>query len=199
MDWYARFEAERVRVMATYGLRAAVGGFATGTPEWEQFAHFLPAIESAYQHGGVLTLHEYSAPTMDYGVGSALPERSAHSDRGVLTLRYRWWYEEVLIPRGLVVPLVISEAGIDGMIRNHPGPEGRGWRDFADYWRKQGLGRDKRKVYIRQLAWYDRELQQDDYVIGCTIFTAGAQSSSWATFDITRILRHLAAYLVSQK
>ena len=48
---------------------------------------------------------------------------------GPLTLRYRWWYEEFLKPRGLVIPLVISEAGVDGVVANRPA-RGRGWRDF---------------------------------------------------------------------
>ena len=48
MDWYARFEAERVRQLAQYGLRAAVGGFSTGVPELDEFVLFVPAIEEAY-------------------------------------------------------------------------------------------------------------------------------------------------------
>ena len=198
MEWYARFEAERVRVMAANGLRAAVGGFSTGTPEWDEFEQFLPAIQAVSRYGGILTLHEYGAPTLDSGVGMALPGRQAHPDRGVLTLRYRWWYEALLLPRGLAVPLVISEAGIDGTIASRVGPEGKGWQDFADYWSQQKLGQDKVGAYIRQLAWYDHELQRDDYVVGCAIFTAGAPSGSWDSFDITSILRHLATYVISQ-
>ena len=47
MEWYARFEAERVRQLAQYGLRAAVGGFSTGVPELNEFELFVPAIEAA--------------------------------------------------------------------------------------------------------------------------------------------------------
>ncbi|MCZ7668952.1 MAG: hypothetical protein M5U34_18030 [Chloroflexi bacterium] len=50
MDWYARFEAERVRLLAQHGLKAAVGGFAAGVPEMDEFALFLPAIEAAIEH-----------------------------------------------------------------------------------------------------------------------------------------------------
>ena len=41
MEWYARFEAERVRQLAQYGLRAAVGGFSTGVPELNEFELFV--------------------------------------------------------------------------------------------------------------------------------------------------------------
>lgn len=198
IEWLAAFEAERVRVMAQHGLRAAVGAFSTGVPEWEDFRTFLPAVEAAYRHGGILTLHEYDAPTMQRSVGMALPGMSARSDSGTLLLRYRWWYEDLLRPRGIVVPLVISEAGVDGGIPNRPGPRGLGWRDFTGYWGDQGLGTDGVRMYLDQLAWYDAELRRDDYVVGCAIFTAGAMGSDWASFDVTDILRDIGAYMVAE-
>ena len=141
MEWYAAFEAERVRVMAQHGLRTAIGGFSTGVPEWEDLVAFLPAIRVAKDHGGILTLHEYDAPTMDRSVGMGLPDRPGQPHRGVLTLRYRWWYEELLKPQGLAIPLVISEAGVDGLVSNRPGPaDGRGWLDFCDYWASRVWG-----------------------------------------------------------
>ncbi len=195
MGWYAAFEAERVRLLAEQGFRAAVGGFATGVPEWDEFLMFLPAIEAVMQHGGILTLHEYGAPTMNYLVGTPLPGWPGHSDRGVLALRYRWWYEEILIPRGLVVPLIISEAGIDGitMAGQRPGPDGLGWQDFGGYWEQVGLPGGA-EGYVRQLAWYDSELQRDDYVIGFTIFTAGG-GEGWRSYEVNDILPRLARYV----
>ena len=198
MWWYAAFEAERVRLLAQHGLKAAVGGFATGVPEWDEFIAFLPAIEAAKQYGGILTLHEYGAPTIDYLVGSPLPGQPGYANRGVLALRYRWWYEDILAPRGLVVPLVISEAGIDGTIMSgqRPGPDGYGWQDFGGYWVEQGRqgGFDG---FIDQLSWYDDQLRQDDYVIGFTVFTAGAVGH-WENYDITKHLPTLAFYVAEK-
>jgi hypothetical protein len=199
MAWYARFEAERTRRMAEHGLRAAIGGFATGTPEWDEFADFFPAIEVALAHGGILTLHEYAAPTLDYRFGEAMPGHPAYPDRGLLLLRYRWWYEDFLKPRGLAIPLVISEGGIDGQVQQDLAPPGLGWRDFAKYWARQGMGKDGALAYVQQLAWYDRQLQQDDYVIGAAIFTAGSPRGHWPSFDITAILPSLADHVVSQQ
>lgn len=199
MDWYARFEMERTRLMAEHGFRVAVGGFATGTPEWEEFAAFLPAIEAALAHDGILTLHEYSAPTLEHGLGQGLPGHPGQPDRGTLTLRYRWWYEDFLKPRGLVIPLVISEGGIDGQVWQDLTAPGLGWRDFTDYWTQQGMGPDGGQIYVDQLAWYDGELQKDDYVIGLTIFSAGSPSGQWKSFDVTNILPKLAEYIVTQR
>lgn len=199
LDWYAAFEAERARVMAEHGFRVAVGGFSAGVPEWEDFPAFLPAIAAAKKYGGIFTVHEYDAPTLDRSLGAGLPGRPHHPNRGALMLRYRWWYEDFLKPHGLVVPLVISEAGIDGAIGNRPGPSGRGWRDFATYWAEHGLGNDPVRAYIRQLAWYDAEVQKDEYVIGFAVFTAGVITDRWKSFDITDILRNLAIYVVNQR
>lgn len=197
MAWYARFEAERVRAMAEHGLRAAIGGFSAGVPEWEEFEAFLPAIRAAKEHGGILTLHEYDAPVMDRAMGAGLPGHPNHPDRGALALRYRWWYEEFLIPRDLVIPLVISEAGVDGLVGNRPGPpDAQGWRDFRGYWAEIGLGSDPLEAYLRQLDWYDRELQKDDYVIGWALFTVGAMNPDWESYDVTEYLRHIATRII---
>ncbi len=198
MDWYARFEAERVRELARYGFRAAIGGFSTGVPEMNEFVLFLPAIETAMQYGGILTLHEYSAPVITHGYGSALPGYPFHADRGSLTFRYRWYYEEILIPNNLVIPLVISEAGIDGVLGNRPGPAGKGWADFQEYAVAQGWGRNGTEAFINQLAWYDRGVRQDNYVLGFTVFTAGPVAQ-WGPYDIGPVLPRMADYIRSQR
>ncbi len=198
MIWYSRFEQERVRLMAEHGFRCAIGGFSTGVPELDEFQLFLPAIEAARQNGGILSLHEYGAPDMTFLYGSPLPGYDAYPDRGSLTFRYRWFYREILEPGDMVIPLVISEAGIDGIIGNRPGPSGLGWKDFQSYWEHQGLGRTGTEAIINQLAWYDAGVRQDGYVIGFTIFTAGG-INEWKSYDVNPILPELSDYAVSQR
>ena len=198
MPWYTRFEQERVRLLAQYGFKAAVGGFSTGVPEMDEFALFIPAIETAKQHQGILTLHEYGAPDMTFLYGAPLPGYPAYPDRGALNFRYRWYYREFLEPMDLVIPLVISEAGIDGIIGNRPGPEGFGWEDFGDYWVQQGWGRTGEEAFIRQLAWYDNGVRQDGYVIGFTVFTAGGHGH-WKRYDINSVLPEITDYVRSQQ
>ncbi len=41
----------------------------------------------------------------------------------------------------------------------------------------------RRGVGTRELAWYDAELQRDDYVKGAAIFAAAA-SPGWETYEI---------------
>lgn len=198
MDWYARFEAERVRQLAQHGLRAAVGGFSTGVPELDEFILFVPAIEEAQRHGGILTLHEYAAPDITFLFGDPLPGYPAYPDRGPLMFRYRWFYRDVLEPRGLVIPLVISEAGIDGILGNRPGPDGLGWQDFQEYWVAQGWGPDGQTAFLNQLQWVDNEARLDSYVIGYTLFTAGG-GRAWTSYELAPFLPRLAEYVISQK
>ncbi|MGH2536870.1 MAG: hypothetical protein ACRDHL_05710 [Candidatus Promineifilaceae bacterium] len=197
MIWYSRFEQERVRQMAQHGLRCAIGSFAAGVPEMDEFQLFLPAIDAAMQHDGILSLHEYAAPDMAYLYGGALPGFPSHPDRGSLTFRYRWFYGEYLEPGDMVIPLVISEAGVDGLIGNRPGPDGRGWLDFQHYWVSQGLGGTGVEAFLNQLAWYDAGVRQDGYVMGFTVFTAGA-IEEWRAYDITPILPQVADYVINQ-
>lgn len=199
MPWYARFEQERVREMARYGYRAAVGGFATGVPEMDEFALFLPAIRTALEHDGILSLHEYGAPTLDHLYGDPLPGYPSYPDRGSLAFRYRWYYRDILEPNGLTIPLVITEQGIDGIIGGRPGPNGLGWKDFQSYWVDLGIwGSNGVQAYINQLAWYDAGVRQDGFVIGFTIFTAGG-GDRWKTYDVNDILPQLAGYAESQR
>lgn len=174
MKQLAELEAERVRLLAREGIRSVVGNFGTGHPKLELWPHFFPALEAAGEHDGFLGLHEYSAPTMRFGV---------HGEGGWLTLRYRKAYRQHLIPAGLEVPLVITECGIDGMVQNHPGPKGKGWKDFIAYWEQQGMGSDGPGNYIEQLAWYDSELVKDDYVVGAAIFTM-TTTCKWQSYEI---------------
>jgi hypothetical protein len=198
MIWYSRFEQERCRLLAENGFRCAIGGFATGVPELDEFQLFLPAIDVANKLGGVLTLHEYSAPDMAYLYGSPLPGYPAYPDRGALTFRYRWFYREILEPADMVIPLIITEGGIDGIIGNRPGPQGTGWKDFQSYWEQQGLAETGEQAFINQLAWYDAGVRQDGYVIGFTIFTAGG-ISEWKRYDVNPILPELADYVIGQR
>ncbi|MBI3242418.1 MAG: hypothetical protein HYZ49_09010 [Chloroflexi bacterium] len=201
--WYAAFEAERACQMQALGLKAAIGGFSAGKPEYPDIAYFIPAIEAVQRCGGILTLHEYSSPVMQYGVDGGIPNAIHVEDAGALTLRYRYWYEGYLKPRGLVVPLVISEAGIDGGAgAGCPLSQGgHGWYSCIGDWQAMDQYRDMAawQIYMSQLSWYDSELRQDDYVLGFTVFTAGTSNNpDWRTFDINDMLVPMAVYMAGQ-
>lgn len=208
--WYAAFEAERACQMRDLGYRAAVGGFSTGVPEYDQMGDFLPALEAAYRCNGVFHLHEYNRPLLMCGVRShdanIIPGAPfMQVPAGPLTFRYRFWYELILKPRGLGgLPLILSEYGIDRVpvIRcEDPRPnDGFTWQDYADWWVLQGLGVTGAHAYVAQLAWADREMRHDQYVIGATTFTAGAGSPSnaWHRMDLREVFMPLAHYVAGQ-
>ena len=206
--WYAQFEAARACRMQSHGLRAAVGGFAAGTPEYGEMALFLPALEAAHRCGGIFTLHEGVYPIIGCGLvanqAGVIPDAPAlRVPAGSLMLRYRFWYEGWLKPRGLGgLPLVISELAVGAIDPRSPcnGPGGSAWKTFQDWWVQQGVGPDGPQAYVNVLAWYDAEIRNDTYVIGVTIFTAGAsnQSSGWEGYDLHDALVPLAYYAVGQ-
>jgi hypothetical protein len=176
MRWYTRFEQERVRLMSANGLHSAIGGFPPGVPEMHEFELFIPAIETAIEHQAILTIHEGDLGTGDlrYLYGSPLPGYPAYPDRGSGTFRYRWFYREFLEPANLVIPLVISEL------------------DFA------GWDHTNETDFLEQLKWYDQGVRQDGYVMGFTIFTAGASGFSMI-WDINHLVPELTDYVISQR
>lgn len=220
MGQYARFEIERMRLMADLGLRCVLGNFSTGYPEvqndnrlWEAF---LPAIERASEFGAVLGLHEYAAPWLWWFVGGYQAGSCDQSswfagpdDDGWLTLRYRKVYRQVFAPRGLLPPMAITELGLDRAGGGCPGMVTGNWRDVAewwagwdgsrdpiDYWRSGE--RDAGRYYADQLTWYDSYLRRDSYVIGATVFTFGP-TATWDRYGVsgTRIPGYLANYIQS--
>ena len=180
----AKLEVERVGLLAANGLRAVVGNFGTGQPPLEWWSAFRPALEAAQAHQGYLGLHEYSAPTIWFNTNrSPLDFGVAPTDEGWLTLRYRKVYRQHLIPWGLRLPLVITECGVDGLVTDRPGPPGKGWKDFAAFWAEMGMGPDAAGNYVEQLAWYDSQLQLDDYVLGATVFAMTA-FEEWRSYEL---------------
>jgi hypothetical protein len=187
MKRLADFEAERTRLLGERGIRSVIANFGTGQPPLELWQTFLPAVQAAQQYDGWLGLHEYSAPTIYYM--STAENRGRHpgvtpADSGWLTLRYRKVYNDILIPAGLRLPLVMTELGVDGYVQNRPGPpDARGWQDFQGFWAENGYGLWGPGAYVEQLVWYDEAMRQDDYVIGGCIY-AISPTAGWESYDI---------------
>ena len=182
MQWYAYFEKKRIEILAAHGHRACIGNFSTGMPpaEREVWEAFYPAIDAALANGGVLGLHEYSAPDMDWLFDYSGGE-------GWLTGRYRKVYRQFLIPDGRVIPLIITECGIDGGVLGNPDDINRGWRSYQS---PEG--------YFEQLKWYDSLLKEDSYVLGATIFSL--EIHNWGDFDISgRVFELLTDYVRSSR
>ncbi len=199
MAWYAQLEIERMRLMAELGLKCVIGNFATGSPDLSLWPAFLPALRAAKAYQAILGLHEYSCPWMWWMTGRyQINPDEDQGDEGWTTLRYRKIYRQFLIPSGLGnVPLVITECGIDPLVAPQPpGADSGTWKLLGSFWARHDNEPDKADYYFRQLVWYDRELQKDDYVVGATIFTWGSFGPPWQDFDVagTAVADKLVAY-----
>jgi len=160
------------------GFKLALLSYSTGVPEWEEMKAIVETgmFARAKQGGHVLALHEYGTP-MDVWFGEPIPPRQPHPQRGALCCRYRWWYDDFLVPRDEVIPLVITEAGtMTGM---------------------KELGLTPRQ-WVDQVIWYDERLREDPYVIGCHLFTLGPVHP-WADFNYIDAIDLLAERIIAIK
>jgi len=163
MRWYAEFEIERMALMQTRGLKCVIGNFAAGTPDLPLWTAFLPAIEAGIHNGALLGLRETSWPWKWWLTGK-YQMMPGEEDEGWSTLRYRQVYRQYLLPKGLQIPLVITECAISPEVSSLSATAGQ-----------QEQNAELRNYASRQLAWYETELSKDPYVLGMAI-------SSWERF-----------------
>jgi hypothetical protein len=206
--WYGAFEAARACQMQALGYRAAVGGFVAGAPEYHEMPWFLAGLEAAHRCDGIFTVHEGVSPVIGCGVftneANVIPGAPSFPGvtLGYMMLRYRFWYEGYLKPRGLGdLPLVISEVAMAGAVPHqwcNGEPASYTWRDYREWWVEQGFAPTGEAAFVKLMAWYDSELRKDPYVLGAAIFTAGGQGNRWSHMDVHEALIPLAEYVVAQ-
>jgi len=110
MAVFAEHEIQRTLTLHRAGLKSIVGNFSTGTPEFDLWPFFYPALEYA----DALGLHEYDAPGM----------RRLET---WLCGRFARIYE--MLPPEYRKPLAITECSIDGGVIG----DGRaGWKRYMD-------------------------------------------------------------------
>lgn len=174
MRWIGLFEKKRVELLATINAKACIGSFPVGNPSIpDTWREFYPAFQAAKEKGGFLALHEYGPPSNMQCYFSG--------DGPWLNGRYRKVYNQYLIPDGLVIPLVMTEAGIDGGLCDQRGCECNLCRGDAENkcgWRAYGISTER---YMNDLRWYDSVIKEDSYVIGATIYQTGIPG--WRSFE----------------
>ncbi len=203
IERYAEYEIERMRALEQIGKKAAIGCFATGTPEitdnGRTWRLFRPAIEHAARGGHALALHEYAGPYMQYmtltadGLNQwngqqnrfvgASTDPAQYRDpklRGYLTLRYRMVYDLFKTWGITDLPLFITEGGVDNT-SPRPGGQGAGYKDFASTeWARMPAVGD----YAEQRRWYMWQVSHDRYVKGVVDFGWEGTATGWASFDL---------------
>jgi len=206
MRWYADLEINRIRLMRDAGLKCVIGNFATGTPHLHLWPYFMPAIEVGVVNEAILGLHEYANTWMWWMTGSyQVDPNEDQGDEGWTTLRYRKVYRQHIIPRlsqmGLpIIPLAVTELGLDPNVGPEPpnlNSPGGPWKKMCSWWSDHDNESDCAAYYMEQLAWYDQELQKDDYVAGAVVFTWGSYDAPWSDFDIanTPVAKYLTQYV----
>lgn len=179
--WLAEFYLAAMDIAEAHGYRLALFSYSVGVPEWYEWAAIYETgvFARALEGGHVLALHEYNWPTMDALWGEPLPGHPAYADRGVLTGRYRHLYRDFLVPNDEVVPLLITECGLDAALAGAP----------MEDWQAR---------YVAEMVWYDTRLREDAYVLGAAMFTLGG-AWGWEAYDYEALLPDFYAYIVSLK
>lgn len=130
----ARFYRRAMTIAEQNGYKIALFSHSVGTPEpdeWDAIAT-TSVFEQAAAGGHAISLHEYGDAS--YGPGSII-------------CRYRYLYENIILPRALNIPLFLTEYNVrDDMLTG----------DVFSQW-----------------VMYDRLVRQDPYVAGVHIFTLG--------------------------
>lgn len=191
---YGLFEQERQNILADNGYKAAIGSFATGTPEIvppnDRWPQFYPALAAAHRYHNLLSLHEYGGLFMDMWYDgdnyNVFPDTYKE---GWLFTRYRQvWNKHIKPNLWTNIKIVLTEFGLDNaatstvsQIAGKPiGP----WKQCKPVWAEKFNRPDGEQFYFEQLVWADKQMQKDSYVVGATIFTHGTMSPVWGEFDI---------------
>jgi hypothetical protein len=180
--WLAQFYMEAMDIADANGYKLALFSYSVGVPEWHEWEAIVETgvFAQAKWADHILALHEYNYPTMDYLWGEPLPGQPAYADRGILSGRYRHLYRDFLLPREEVVPLAITEGGLDPVL----------WQP--------GMPTTWKDRFVEEMIWYDTRLREDDYIIGMAMFTIGA-IGGWKMYDYEELLPEFHDYIVSLK
>ena len=174
---FGKYLCEVVREADRRGLKVALPGFNSGTPEWDEMNAFAESgLFALMRDGGhILTTHEgmVRGQPVDVGFGEPIPGAPHVVGAGSICFRYRYLYA-LLASRGEVVPLVISEFYGGG---------------------SYSLPADEQ---VGRFAWYDHEARKNPYVLAALPFTVDP-SGAWVRQDYTYAYPAVLDYLVQEK
>lgn len=175
-QWFTRFWTNLSPLIAAAGFKPCIGSIAVGNPggtpsQIQAFiSTFVPALRQAKALGGAWSYHAY---TINYVTDVNVEY--------YYSLRYRQFYSQFAsqYPDLTDIPLILTEGGVDQS--GTPATSG---------WQARGTAAD----YERWLNWFDRQIGQDTYVLGCTLFEIG-NPGGWSSFDLEPIGLWMRNYL----
>ena len=177
---FAKLWMEIIKVVNNHNLatgtsiKLAILSYSLGVPEWIEWEAIVATglFQLAKDSKCILALHEYASPVEKWW-GQAIPGRTADPNHGPLMCRYRWLYEDLLIPAGLEIPLIITEANMES------------------------VANVIEKLWVTQMAWYDVKMREDWYVIGANLFTLDG-TDAWPQFNYGKFMPALTQHVISQ-
>ncbi|MEZ4866958.1 MAG: peptidoglycan DD-metalloendopeptidase family protein [Caldilineaceae bacterium] len=135
--------------------------FNFGAGNFTQAEHYLEFFPNTLAVSTYLGFHEYGWPSLQPAPGSA-------TSAGL----YRRALEGIRAHYGDRHRVVITEAGLTRMYQNAT------WGDVGWLNQEAPLSED---AYWASLDWYNRQLLQDDYVVGACLYEVG-HHGNWASF-----------------
>lgn len=169
MKRYSDYTVHLLEEMSAEGFTAAVGHFSVGTPEFDLWPHFLPALRAAKRYNSVLCVHEYDWPSLTDPARWPwwlMRHRLVHDGSAETIEKWGW----PGLPADLKdLPWIISEGGVDNGV-TYPQAPFRGWRTVMSA-----------AQYQVQLDIYNDELVRDPYILGACLWDFG--SGEWATAE----------------
>jgi len=157
----ARFFMRAMTIAEANGYKIALFSHSMGTPEpgeWDAIAN-TGVFEQAAAGGHAISLHEYG---------------DASGGSNSIICRYRYLYDQIILPRGLNIPLFITEYNVpDTMLDG----------DVFGQW-----------------VAYDNLVRQDPYVAGVHIFTLPT-GMGWDNYanKVVANLTNFVNYAIAQK
>jgi Malectin domain/CARDB len=175
-QWFNQFWTNLTPFIVAAGYKPCPGSIAVGNPSGSQseiqsyLAAFVPALRQALAAGGAWSYHAY---TISYSTDEA--------NEYWYSLRYRQFYSYFAsaYPDLANMPMILTEGGVDQS--GDPSTSG---------WQARGSAGD----YERWLNWFDQELQEDSWILGCTLFENG--DPSWSSFELEPISGWMKSYLL---
>jgi hypothetical protein len=173
-QWFNQFWTNLTPLMISAGYKPCIGSIAVGNPgSLSDLDPFVPALRQAKAAGGAWSYHSY---TIQYSTDVDV--------ENWYSVRYRQFYS-YFAQQGysdlLSMPLILTEGGVD----QSGTPSTSGWR-----------ARGTAVQYERWLNWFDAQIIQDSYVLGCTLFENG-DPTGWSSFELEPIAGWLGRYLAN--
>lgn len=176
-QWFNSFWTSLAPLIANAGFRPCAFSIPVGNPPGSssevlaKLDAIVPALRVCKSYNGGWSYHAYTLP-YSKDVGQEI----------WYSLRYRQYYGyfQNTYPDLADLPLLLTEGGVDGQ----SGEDGPGWKV------------DDAARYIDWLTWFDARMQEDPYVVGCTLFQSG-DLAGWFSFDTEEINPWLAQHILS--